>query len=116
MKYLRELVITILVALVLVLWIRGRSAEVAAARILELEKEKAQLQHERDSVEELKNVATLEALRALTEKGKSDANAQRLHHRNQILTAQHERLLKAGRVALSDSAILREWSELYADR
>lgn len=114
MKYLRELVITILVAAVLVLWIRSRSAEIAAARILE--KEKARLQHQVDSLEELKNIATRETLRAWTEKAKSDASVQELRHRNQNLTAAHERLRKARPVAFSDSSIVHEWSELFRDR
>lgn len=105
-----------LIVLGLIVAERWRSSSRDASRILQLEQENRQLQARADSLQKLKELATLEALRAMTQAARSDQAARELRTRNQQLTRQHEELRKIRRVILSDSAILRKWAELYPDR
>jgi hypothetical protein len=112
-KYAQPITIVVLIIAVGVLvFLRFQDAD-QVARIQRLEKDKVRLQLKADSIEAEKKAANLSALQAWTEKAKSDQVAQQLTLRNQIITERHERLLKSRAPHLADTAIVREWTNLF---
>lgn len=91
MKYLRELVITVLL---IGLCFLGYRYYKDGQKIMELEKEKQSLQVQYDSANAQRIRAEHLTMKALTEKAKSDEAVTRMKLANQIANEKHERLLR----------------------
>lgn len=113
MRYIRELLITIL--LIGAAWLGYEWLGERAKRIAN-EDEKTRLRVAFDSVTVLQRQAGLEALRAMTDRELMRQRFDRIEDRNRNLIIENEKLKNRHPARLSDAAIDSAWTAIYPDK